>query len=146
MIQDLLTILERAVAAYEKEVAWKTAISEKGFPFADCPGDNPGDNPADNSAEIPPATLEIPAETPQVVETVAEPVQGKPAEKSAEPTEIPPVSLEQIREAIIALVHAKGREPVEAIVKSFGVGSVSDLPADRYPEILARVQEVANAA
>jgi hypothetical protein len=128
MLERILDILERAVVAYEKEVEWRRAPGT-GFPFSEEP----------EQKSIEQAVVVSPPETGT---PIADDTPGLAPSVAANPNP----TAEDIRGALIALVHAKGRETAEALLKGFGAESVSALDPSKYSDFLVRAVEVADAA
>lgn len=84
-----------------------------------------------------PAKREAKKELP--VETVEE----TPAEPAAEPAaELPEISFEQIRAKLAELSHAGKTDAVKDLFKSFGATKLSDIPEDKYSELMAAAENL----
>lgn len=71
------------------------------------------------------------------------PEEPKKAKAKAAPP-APPVQLDYTRDVqtpALALVKAKGRDALAAILTDFGVKTARDVPDDAWPELKARIEE-----
>jgi hypothetical protein len=83
-----------------------------------------------------------------VAETTA---KAEATAAKAEATAAPPantnaaaaVPYEAVRDAVVALAGAKGKDAALAIIQKFGVASAKDLPTDKYAEAIAALQAAA---
>lgn len=55
------------------------------------------------------------------------------------------ISLEEIREKMVALTRAGKREEMKAIIESFGKEKLTGIPREKYPELLKKIEEVEKA-
>lgn len=74
-----------------------------------------------------------PEPTPKAAKPAA--TRAKAAPK-AEPPPTPEATLAQAGSAITGLAQQRGREAAVAVLKKFGVARVSELPADKYGEVI----------
>lgn len=112
-------------------------------------------------------TLQVSGEPEQVkavVELAAEAVEDKPAKKpkaakpaatpavteetataSSAPAAVSPseVTLEQVRAKLAALSQAGKAATVKDLISQYGVAKLTDVPKDRYAELLAAAEEIA---
>lgn len=72
--------------------------------------------------------------TPQEEETPA--AEAQPSEAAPD---VPPVKLEDIRKRVIALAASGNTPKVRTVMQGYGVTKVSDLPADKYAEVLDKL-------
>lgn len=88
------------------------------------------------------------AATPAAAETApteaAEPAPAteSPSEKELAVREEPPVTLEEVRAKLAAISQAGKKAEAKALLDQFGVAKLTDLPADKYAELLARAEEI----
>ena len=52
------------------------------------------------------------------------------------------VTLEQVRAKLAELTRAGKREQVKALLNEFGANKLSDVPADKYAELMAKAEEI----
>ena len=93
------------------------------------------DTPAQMPESVKPTPVEV---EPQTAEPVAaEPVADQPEEVK------PTVTLEEIRKKVVQLsaAGAQAKDAVRAIVTEYG-RNVSAIPADKYAEVMDRLNEV----
>lgn len=74
-----------------------------------------------------------PAATPAAYETPA----AAPAPAAASPSE---VTLEQVRAKLAALSQAGKAATVKELIAGFGVAKLTEVPADKYAELLAQAE------
>lgn len=74
-------------------------------------------------------------------ETKPEPKQ-KPEPAPEPETAAPPVTLEQVRTKLAALAQAGKQAQVKELLQSFGATKLTDVPAEKYPELLAKAEEI----
>ena len=74
------------------------------------------------------------ATTPQEEETTT--AEPQPAEAAPD---APPVKLEDIRKKVIELAASGNTAKASAVMQGYGVTKVSDLPADKYAEVLDKL-------
>jgi hypothetical protein len=67
----------------------------------------------------------------------AEPVQ----EPDAEPT-APTITLEQVREKLANLSRAGKTPEVKALIATFGVTKLTDIPAEKYTEVMTAAEAI----
>lgn len=65
-----------------------------------------------------------------------------PAPSSAEP-QVPTVSFEDVRAKLASLVQAGKQPQVKELLASFGASKLSDVPAERYGELMQKSSEIA---
>ena len=84
-----------------------------------------------------------PAATPAAAET-APAEAAEPAAASESPSEAPAaaVTLEEVRAKLAALSQAGKKAEAKALLDQFGVAKLTDLPADKYAEVLAAAEEI----
>lgn len=63
-------------------------------------------------------------------------------EKHVVVREEPPVTLEEVRAKLAALSQAGKKAEAKALLDQFGVAKLTDLPADKYAEVLAAAEEI----
>ncbi|MCL5292562.1 MAG: hypothetical protein M1548_08570 [Actinobacteria bacterium] len=76
------------------------------------------------------------AEEPAAVET-ADTVE-EPEEAAA-----PAISLEEVRAKLAAFTRAGKQTEVKKLIEGFGVSRLTDIPAEKYPEVLKAVEGIA---
>lgn len=69
-------------------------------------------------------------------EKVAEAVQVTPKEDK------PKISLETVRAKMVELSRAGKQPEMKQIITSFGAKKLSDIPEDKYPEVIQKVEEL----
>ncbi len=79
------------------------------------------------------------ADAPQERGTKEDKPAPDPTPTPAEQT----VSLEQVRAKLAALSQAGKQESVKSLITEFGGRKLSDVPMDKYPELLAKAEELA---
>lgn len=98
----------------------------------------PGGSPVDDSVPVvfqpskPPAEPEKPAEEKAVPEKPAEPVKPAEPEKPAKPA----VNHVAARKAMAALNKAAGENIARKLVSAFGYSRLTDVPAEKLPELM----------
>lgn len=60
---------------------------------------------------------------------------AKPADK---PADQPTLTLETVRAKLAALSQSGKQKEVKAIIESFGVAKLTDIPAEKYPEVMEK--------
>lgn len=87
-----------------------------------------------------------PAATPAAAETApaeaAEPAAASESHSETAPAPVPPVTLEEVRAKLAALSQAGKKAEAKALLDQFGVAKLTDLPADKYAEVLAAAEEI----
>ena len=58
-------------------------------------------------------------------------------------TERPKYTLEQVRAKLADLQRQGKRAEVKALIQSFGVSKLSEVPAEKYAELMAKAEEIA---
>ncbi len=56
--------------------------------------------------------------------------------------ERPKVTLEQVRAKLAELTRNGKREQVKALLNEFGANKLSEVPADKYAELMAKAEEI----
>jgi len=64
-------------------------------------------------------------------------------QKAAERPTKPAYTLEQVRAKLADLQRQGKRAEVKALIQSFGVSKLSEVPADKYAELMAKAEEIA---
>lgn len=95
------------------------------------------------------SSLEIEEEKPAAKKSGA-PTAGTPTETApveATPTPVPAASpseskltLEQVRAKLTAISQAGKAAEVKALLKEFGVAKLTDVPPEKFPEILSKAE------
>jgi hypothetical protein len=70
---------------------------------------------------------------------------AKPADKPADKTKPvgqPAYTLETVRAKLAALSQSGKQKEVKAIIESFGVKKLTDIPAEKYPEVMKRAADL----
>lgn len=124
-LERIATALERIAATLEK-------------PSTEAPAQNPD--------SVKPTPVEIEAPKPEPVETAEpEPVAAEPV--ADQPEEVKQtVTLDEIRKKVVQLsaAGAQVKEAVRAIITEYG-RNVSAIPADKYAEVMDRLNAVKEA-
>lgn len=68
-------------------------------------------------------------------------VEGE-AETQPEPEE-PKYTLEQVRAKLASLAQSGKQKEVKELIASFGVKKLTDIPEDKYPEVMEKAEEIA---
>lgn len=81
----------------------------------------------------------------EVVEEPAEDPEQHAAEEEAAPAKQskPKVTLEEVRQAVMAFAKEHGNARGKDLVEGYGVKKISDLPEDKWEEILIRIEGAA---
>lgn len=106
------------------------------------------DGYAEPSPETPPAPpqQEVATETPEAPpappqQEVAPPAPPQPETVAAPPA--PSMTAEELNTAIVVeFQRLGGREKIDAEIQKFGVTGISELPADKYQELLDNVKRL----
>lgn len=95
---------------------------------------------------------DTPTVTPEVIPPKNEPintdkavdVETKPEETGATdtPEEKPSYTLEQVREKLMDLSRNGKRAEVQEIITSYGVKKLTEIPAEFYAEVMAKVSDM----
>lgn len=85
--------------------------------------------------EVEKTTQKAPEAEPQVN------TQPEPEAPKAEPKPAPTVTKDEIRTKVVALVNAKKKDQVMAIIKAHAA-SVTDLPEDKLDEVMQKLTEL----
>ncbi len=64
---------------------------------------------------------------------------AKPADK---PADQPTLTLETARAKLAALSQSGKQKEVKAIIESFGAKKLTDIPAEKYPEVMQKAAEL----
>ena len=64
---------------------------------------------------------------------------AKPADK---PADRPTLTLETVRAKLANLSQSGKQKEVKAIIESFGVKKLTDIPAEKYPEVMEKAAEL----
>ena len=64
---------------------------------------------------------------------------AKPADK---PADQPTLTLETVRAKLANLSQGGKQKEVKAIIESFGVKKLTDIPAEKYPEVMEKAAEL----
>ena len=67
--------------------------------------------------------------------------ETKPAD-SAKPADKPALTLETVRAKLANLSQGGKQKEVKAIIESFGVKKLTDIPAEKYPEVMEKAAEL----
>ena len=86
---------------------------------------------------------ETPAEAPQepagATEAETPATTQQPEEQPTAAADAPVVTVEDIRERYVALVSSGKKEAARDLIKSYNVTKISDIPADKCAEVLAKL-------
>lgn len=67
----------------------------------------------------------------------------KPTDKPADkPADQPAYTLETVRAKLANLSQSGKQKEVKAIIESFGVAKLTDIPAENYPEVMRKAAEL----
>jgi len=83
--------------------------------------------------------LEVEQAAEQEVARRMEEIQAEAATEKKEQT----VSLEQVREKLAALVKAGKQEQVKELIASYGASKLTEIPAEKYAELLEKAEAIA---
>lgn len=94
-----------------------------------------------------PETKQEEKETPKVVKNTEPKVEvkkdePKQEETKAEADEKQGISLEVVRGKLAELSQNGKQKQVKALITSFGVKKLTDIPAENYPELLEKAEEL----
>jgi len=64
---------------------------------------------------------------------------AKPADK---PADRPTLTLETVRAKLASLSQGGKQKEVKAIIESFGAKKLTDIPAEKYPEVMEKAAEL----
>ena len=65
------------------------------------------------------------------------------AGKDEKKEEVPkPITLEEVRSKLSSLSQNGKQAAVKALIKSFGVNKLTDIPKEKYPELLKAAEEI----
>lgn len=98
------------------------------------------DSPAPVKAEPVPAPAPAIAQAP---ETPATPPLTPQAPASPTPAPTANISMEDVRAKLASLVQAGKQAQVKELLASFGASKLSDVPAERYGELMQKASEIA---
>ncbi len=87
-----------------------------------------------------------PAKKPEPVQESESEPESQPepeAESQSEPESAPTVTLEQVRAKLAALAQAGKQAQVKKLINDFGASKLTEIPAEKYPELLAAAEEIA---
>jgi hypothetical protein len=94
---------------------------------------------AESPAVIPESLRATPVAPTQPAPTPA-PQAEKPARKKAEPKPKPPITVEEVRQLLIAATKAGKESGARTALTSMGFAKLSEVPADRLEELAAAVR------
>lgn len=80
------------------------------------------------------------ADAPSVREQAAARVLAESA--PARPATVPTYTLEQVRAKLVELSGAGKRAEVQALVASYGVTKLTDIPADKFADVMAKAETI----
>lgn len=89
--------------------------------------------PAEETSHAP--VEDKPAEDKPAEETTPEPVK----EKETEP---PKITIEEVRTKLADLSKSGKQAEVKALISKFGASKLTDIPAEKYPELLDAAKEL----
>ena len=98
------------------------------------------DSPAPVKAEPVPDPAPAIAEAP---ETPATPTPTPQASAPPAPAPMANISMEDVRAKLASLVQADKQEQVKELLASFGATKLSEVPAERYGELMQKASEIA---
>lgn len=89
------------------------------------------------------AVIEASAKEAQGVDSVAVTTKEPVREVDNKPSAAPSVSMEDVRAKLAALVKDGKQAAVKELLASFGASKLSDVPAERYGELMQKASEIA---
>ena len=102
-------------------------------------------------AFMPDAFTTLPAEEPEAPEPEDSkpepeaPIMPEPEEPKAEEPKAPELNLTQMRKILSAVNKSTGKNTARELVQAMGYKVLTEMPADKYPELKAKAEEVLNA-
>jgi hypothetical protein len=70
--------------------------------------------------------------------------QEEPKEEETPTSEnLPQYTLEQVRAKLASLAQSGKQKEVKELIASFGVKKLTDIPEDKYPEVMEKAEEIA---
>ncbi len=84
---------------------------------------------------------EIPTEKDSEKEEKASDIEEKPQERTGNEDKY---TIDDIRKYLIELKNAKGKEAAKAVLTEFAVSKATDLPEDRFAEVVERIAKELN--
>jgi len=117
--------LSAAVQALAAALAYPKAVQA-------CDKGEPTQTPDQN---IIATNEEVKAVLEETVEQVADPVNEDPPFET-------PVTLEQVRAKLSALSQAGKQAQVKKLITDLGAAKLTEIPAERYAELLAKAEEL----
>ncbi|MFA5385098.1 MAG: hypothetical protein WC364_10615 [Eubacteriales bacterium] len=91
----------------------------------------------ENKPESPPTSPPEPENKPET----SEQLKQEPEEPTAPPD--PPVTKEQVRAKLTALAEAGKQAGIKDLFSKFGAAKLSEVPEEKYPELLKAAEELA---
>lgn len=73
-------------------------------------------------------------ETPEPKSPAAE--EAPPIDSTPQQQQAPVIKLEEVRAKLAALSQAGKQEQVKALIQEFGASKLTEIPEDKYPELL----------
>jgi len=98
-----------------------------------------------DAAKKPKAAKAAATSTPEAAAVTSESAAASDTaaeEKHVVVREEPPVTLEEVRAKLAALSQAGKKAEAKALLDQFGVAKLTDLPSDKYAEVLAAAEEI----
>jgi hypothetical protein len=90
--------------------------------------------------ETPQEPAQEPAEATEIETPATTPAEDEsPAEKPQDSEEAPAVTVDHIRQKYVAMVASGKKDEARDIIKSYNVAKISDIPADKCAEVLAKL-------
>lgn len=74
--------------------------------------------------------------------TTSAPAETKKTKQADKPADQPAHTLETVRAKLAALSQSGKQKEVKAIIESFGVAKLTDIPAEKYPEVMEKAAEL----
>ena len=75
------------------------------------------------------------------VETQPEPEEPK-EEETPTSENLPQYTLEQVRAKLASLAQSGKQKEVKELIASFGVKKLTDIPEDKYPEVMEKAEDI----
>lgn len=136
--EEAIAELFRAARFYQE----RPNLAGNAAALADAP--LAGETPAEPAKRKPRAAKAAePANTPEPPAAESSAIGGDPAPAADEKPASPEALLAQFREAATPLMKDPVKGPqVSQVIASYGAKRVSEIPADKLPEAIARVKEL----
>jgi hypothetical protein len=74
--------------------------------------------------------------------TTSAPAETKKTKQADKPADQPAYTLETVRARLASLSQNGMQKEVKALIESFGVKKLTDIPAEKYPEVMQKAAEL----